>query len=124
MVEVVATPLPVDHLRVRLAPISSDLESTDDGEGNLAGLRLPVGASAALEAIVERGGRQVTLIPFELTSSNPSIARVDLHCRPSDVDSDCSVFSQWGWVLAIAPGTATVTLTVRNLTTTFVVEVF
>jgi hypothetical protein len=122
-VDVVATPLPVDHLRVRLAPISSDVEATYDIEGSLATMQIPIGGSVALDATVERAGRQVAIIPFTLTSSDAGSVRVDDHCRSSTVDPQCSVFSPWGWVSGVGVGTSTVTVTVRNVSATFLVNV-
>jgi hypothetical protein len=123
LVEVVATPLPVDRIRVRLAPISSDVEATYDNDGSLANTQIPVGGSVALDVAVERAGRQVDIIPFTLTSSDAGSVRVDDHCRSSSVDPQCSVFSRWGWVSGVGSGTSTVTVTVRNISATFLVNV-
>jgi hypothetical protein len=123
MVEVVAAPLPVDRLQVGLANISSSVPATYDSEGSLATIELPPGGSAALELRVERNGRLVTTIPFELTSSNPDAARVDPLCRPPAVDPNCGVVSHWGWVTGMASGTSTVTVTVRNLSASFGVTI-
>jgi hypothetical protein len=120
-VEVLAAPLPVDLLQVRLANISSSVPAPYDSEGSLATIELPAGGSAALDLRVEREGRLVTTIPFELTSSDPDVAQVYLHCRPPAADPDCSVVSHWGWVTGAAAGTSTVTVTVRNLSTAFAV---
>lgn len=120
-VEVLAAPLPVDLLQVRLANISSSVPATYDSEGSLATIELPAGGSAALDLRVEREGHLVTTIAFELTSSDQDVAQVYLHCRPPAVDPDCSVVSHWGWVTGAASGTSTVTVTVRNLSAAFTV---
>jgi len=123
LVDVVATPLPVDHIRVRLAPISADVEATYDIDGSLANTQIPIGVSAALDVTVERAGRQILIIPFALTSSDAGSVRVDDHCRSPTVDPQCSVFSRWGWVSGVGVGTSTVTVTVRNISATFLVDV-
>jgi hypothetical protein len=95
-VDLVATPLPVDRIQVRLAPISAGVEASYDSVGGLAGITLETDESAALELRVEREGVRVTQIPFELTSSQPGIALVNQHCRPQALDSQCDVFGTWG----------------------------
>jgi hypothetical protein len=122
-VDVVATPPPVDRIQASLAPISSDVEATYDIEGNLVSITLTAGESAALDLMVLRNGARVTRIPFILTSSQPSTVRTDQHCRPPELDPQCDVFGNWGWVTGLLAGQSEVTVTVRNQVTTFMVNI-
>jgi hypothetical protein len=114
---------PVDPLRLRLAPISMGLDAAYDAQGNLTSLALPVGESAALDLTVTRDGTLVTQIPFLMTSSQPSAVRVDEHCRPAELDPQCSVFGTWGWVTGLQAGQGVVSVAVRNQATSFAVEI-
>jgi hypothetical protein len=122
-VDVVESPLPVDPVQVRLAPVSSEVEGTYDTQGNLVGIALAPGGSAALDLTVRRGGTQVMKIPFSLISSEPSAVRVDEHCRAPELDPDCSIFGTWGWVSGLQVGESLVTVTVRNQSASFVVVI-
>lgn len=122
-VDVFDTPPPVDGLRVRLAPASSEVRATYDAQGNLERVNLAPSESAALDLNVERDGKRVLQIPFLLASTQPSAVRVDEHCRPPEFDPQCDVFSNWGWVSALMAGQSAVTVTVRNLAASFIVEV-
>ena len=122
-VDVVETPLPVDPIQVRLAPISSDVAATFDTQGGLLGVTLAPGGSAALELRVSRDGIAVTQIPFVLASSQPSLVRVDQHCRPPELDPNCDVFGTWGWITGFQAGQSEITVTVRDEAASFLVTV-
>jgi hypothetical protein len=119
---VTSTPLPIDSLRVGLAPVSSGIGSTLDSVGVLH-ITVPVRTGAALWFTITRAGAAVLRIPFTLASSNPGVARVDYNCLPVELDPTCGTFSQWGWVTGVASGHATVVVTVRNKQVSFVVDV-
>jgi hypothetical protein len=122
-VDVVESPLPVDPIQVRLAPISSDVEATYDAQGSLVSVTLAPGQSAALDLTVRRDGARVTRIPFSLVSSQPATVRTDEHCRPPELDPNCDVFGSWGWITGQQTGQGEVTVTVRNQTASFLVGV-
>jgi hypothetical protein len=121
-VDVVESPLPVDPIQVRLAPISSAVEATYDAQGNLVRVTLAPGQSAALDLTVLRDGARVTRIPFSLVSSQSATVRTDEHCRPPDLDPNCSIFGSWGWVTGQQTGQSEVTAAVRNQTDLVIVS--
>jgi hypothetical protein len=96
IVEVTATPLPVDSLHLWLAAVSRDVPAEYDARGNLAQLTLPVGGSAALAVVVFRAGLRFGRIVFSLASSNPSVARTVSGCRPPELEPVCGITCELG----------------------------
>jgi hypothetical protein len=124
-VDVVAAPLPVDSIRVtaQQSPFDESVSATEDPSGNLVELTLPHPASTPLLTRVFRGTIEVIEIPWTIQSSDPAIVAANKGCRPVTIDPNCDVVSRWGWVTGLAPGNATVTVSVRNVQKSFSVVV-
>ena len=125
----VAAPLPVDSIRIRSgwSAFDSLIGVVPGSTGQLVELTLPVLGYAVLETRIFRGGQRVTSMtpPWTMTSSDPTVAWVDVHCRAAIVDPQCelAVAAENGWVTGLAPGTASVTVTARNIQRSFRVTV-
>jgi YD repeat-containing protein len=119
---VVAAPLPLDELRVRVERGWSDLTAEYDASGNLLAVTVPAGESGALQVDVIRDGESVFGIPIEVGSSAPANGEPTTGCRPVDLDPACEVPGP-AWITGRSPGDAEITVTVRNLFRTFTVHV-
>jgi hypothetical protein len=116
-VDVVSSPLPIDSFQVRIqnSPFDESLGSTEDGAGSLLSVTLPHPGSIPLDIRIYRGTSTVSQIPWSIESTDPSVAPASTGCRPPTIDPQCDVVSHWGWITGLAPGTATVTVIVRNV---------
>lgn len=128
-IDVTATPLPVDSIRIRSgwSAFDSLIGVVHDSTGQLVELTLPMLGYAVLETRIFRGDQWVTIMTpsWTMTSSDPTVAWVDRHCRAAIVDPQCELAVAWenGWVTGLAPGTASVTVTARNIQRSFGVTV-
>ena len=124
-IDVVASPLPVDSIQVRLqnSPFDESLASTVDESGSVLTVTLPHPGSIPLDLHIFRGTTFVTQIPWSIESTDTGVAFVSTGCRPPSIDPQCDVVSHWGWITGLAAGSATVTVTVRNVQRSVMVTV-
>jgi hypothetical protein len=130
-VDVVAAPLPVDSVRVRLGSASGTYNATpvSDAAGNLVSVTLVSRASAlGIRALAFRGGDSTVYLLGALASSDTTVAWVSQDSLPLGYgvlpfrNRCCHVFGPTD-VSARSPGTATVTLEARNQRYSFLVTV-
>lgn len=128
---VVSEPLPIDDLGVELGYYRDGwLAELEDWcpacqasyNPRLEKILMPAGGSVPFKVWARREGEMVFGLEFELASTAEGVAYPSKRCRPVALDPDCDDYAPH-WVSALAPGTATVSVTARNLTISFKVEV-
>lgn len=122
---VVSEPLPIDDLWVDLTNEDywcPTCQASYNPRLELERVLMPVGGSLAFEVGARREGMRVFGLESELASTDDGVVYPSKRCRPTDLDPDCDEYSPH-WVSALSLGTATVSVTARNLTVTFEVEV-
>jgi hypothetical protein len=116
---VLAEPLPLDGLGIELTRpeywCPACLAVHDTTTGDLVAVTMPVGSSLPFTVRASREGASVGLADWTLASTAEGIAYPSAGCRPRALDANCDVFSPV-WLTALAPGTATGSVTARNLT--------
>jgi hypothetical protein len=118
-VDVVTAPLPLDAIQVTLG---SDLPVQYDASYSVTWVEVPVGQFGALVFTGHRPGAYVWGIPYQISSSAAGVASVMLGCRPASVDPQCDTFSD-AWIMGVAPGDAQITVSGRNISTSFTAHV-
>jgi hypothetical protein len=126
-VQVVASPPPITSLKIDLYPLSAGTGAQFDNDRSLVLVSLRVGDMLLPEPRAFRNGARVFFnhawsVPFTVSSSDPSVAQV---CDRSSSVPYCHhpSMSDWGGIVGMLPGEATVTFVVRNLTRSFTVRV-
>jgi hypothetical protein len=122
-VDVVAEPLPITSLIVRLAPVYEQTEAEYDDAGSLTSVTLSAGDSVVLSLRVERNGVTIFEIPFTGSSAAPEITSYAIRCSHSVLGGPCAGYSLNSVVTAVSPGQTTITITVRNMTRSFLANV-
>jgi hypothetical protein len=121
-VDVVEAPLPLDALRITIQRAWNDLPTQYDDSGSLTWISVQTGQTGALLMGLLRDGTNVLGIPLTVSSSAPGIAIATAGCLPPNMDPHCDTVSD-GWIVGMSPGEAQVTVTARNLTKQFTVQV-
>lgn len=121
-VDVVTAPPPLDAIRVTLVTAWNDLPAQYDASQSLMSVEIPVGQYGALEIVALRSGAEVFGIPISISFNSSVVAQATTGCRPVRIDPQCSVFSD-GWVWGVTPGDAPITVSGRNITTSFIAHV-
>jgi hypothetical protein len=121
-VDVVTAPLPLDAIEVTLVTAWNDLPTQYDASHSLTWVEIPVGQYGALEVAALRSGAEVFGIPISISFNSSVVAQATAGCRPVRIDPQCSVFSD-GWVWGVTPGDAPITVSGRNISTSFTAHV-
>ncbi len=113
LVVVVGARLPIDSVRVRAAPPTSDslVEIIADAAGNVQSITLPIGHSVALRILAFRGGDSTVYLPTAFASSDSAVVWVWTLCR---VGWMACATPGAAFVSPVAAGTASVTATARD----------
>ncbi len=98
-----------------------ECEAVWDAGGHLERLIIPERNAVAMSVGPIRSDFSSWIGDMELSSSDPSVAYVDLYCRHPDLDPGCSVAGTW--VSGMSAGLSQVTVTAREASTSFMVEV-
>lgn len=120
--DVVPAPLPLDAIQVAVVENWGDPPVEYDASHNLTWVQIPVGQFAALEIGALRNGTGVFGIPLQISSSAAAVASGTIGCRPPSVDPHCDVVSD-AWIMGVAPGDAQITVSGRNVSTSFAAHV-
>ena len=132
VIEVVPEPLPLDILSIDYSTWNEGRycetcqpEVADGGE--LVRVVVPAVDAFVVDVRASRGGHTVLLAASQLLweSSDSSVAFANNGCRAPELDEHCNNVTgrMQAWVSGLSPGTAEVSLTVRNKQTSLVVEV-
>lgn len=132
VIEVVPQPLPLDVLSIHYSPLNEGRyceacrpETADAGE--VVRVVVPAINAFVVDVRASRGGHTVTLESSQLLweSSDSRVSYADNSCRAPDLDEHCNVVAgrMRAWISGLTPGTAEISLTVRNRQTSLVVDV-
>jgi hypothetical protein len=132
-IHIVSEPLPIDDLWVELDVYRNGrrLQPEDwcpacqvsyDARLRLEKVLMPVGGSLPFEVHGSLEGARVWPMRSTVASTDDGATHPSETCRPSDLDPDCDERQPY-WISALSPGAATVSVTARNLTIFFEVEV-
>lgn len=131
VIEVVPEPLPLDALSIEYSTVNEgrycetcQLEVADDGE--LVRVVVPAVNAFVVDVRASRGGHAVSFASSHLLweSSDSSVAFAN-SCRAPELDETCGIVAggMSAWISGLSPGTAEVSLTVRNRQASLIVEV-
>jgi hypothetical protein len=120
-IDVVSAPLPLNAIRVTLAP-GIDLPAQYDLLGSLTALEAPAGETVELHLMALRGQPELIVsgLIVQISSSAPGIVSVTGDCSPSS--TPCEV-KERAWIMGVSAGDAEITVSARNVTTGFTVHV-
>jgi hypothetical protein len=121
-VDVVTDPLPLDAIQVTLLSAWNDLPVQYDASNSLTWVEVPAGQYGALEIVSLRSGAEVFGIPISISSYPYVIAQATTGCRPVRVDPQC-VHVGDAWIWGVTPGDAQITVSGRNISTSFTAHV-
>jgi hypothetical protein len=131
-VQVEASPPPLTSLKIGLYPLSAGTGAQYDNEGSLVFVSLRVDdmllpeprafRNAARVFFTHDFGANAWSVPFSVSTSDPGVAQL---CDRSSSVAYCQhpSMSDWGGIVGMRQGDATITFAVRNLSRSFTVRV-